>query len=238
MSAGEIEEILQIVVPWVHWIAALNGCQRDAGHKGCQQTQFLIQDHFWWPGMVKQMQKMLQQCKRHIQHEGANAKVPLDPIIATALLELFHVDYTSIEMMIDFNKPPKVVNILIFQDHFMKHVMAYVIPTQTPKIVAKFLYQGYILILGALASFSVISEQTLIATLFGSCVTSWGSRRLGPCPTMLKLMGKWSVHIIPLCGWLENLARMRRQTGPTTCLRWYKPTTSQGQLWLDTAHIT
>ena len=33
----------------------------------------------------------------------------------------------------------------------MKHIMAYVTPNQTAKTVAKFLYQGYILILGALA---------------------------------------------------------------------------------------
>ena len=39
--------------------------------------------------------------------------------------------------------------VLVFQDHFMKHVMAYVTPDQTAKTFAKFLYQGYILIIGA-----------------------------------------------------------------------------------------
>ena len=33
----------------------------------------------------------------------------------------------------------------------MKHVLAYVTPNQTPKTVAKFLHQGYILILGGQA---------------------------------------------------------------------------------------
>ena len=46
---------------------------------------------------------------------------------------------------------PRVTNILIFQDHFTKHVLAYVTPNQTAKTVAKFLYQGYILIFGALS---------------------------------------------------------------------------------------
>ena len=43
----------------------------------------------------------------------------------------------------------RVANILVFQDHFTKHVLAYVIPDQTAKTVAKFLYGGYISIFGA-----------------------------------------------------------------------------------------
>ena len=39
----------------------------------------------------------------------------------------------------------------MFQDHFTKHIMAYVTPNQTAKTVAKFLYQGYISIFGAAA---------------------------------------------------------------------------------------
>ena len=49
----------------------------------------------------------------------------------------------------ELNRLPKVVNVLVFQDHFMKHIMAYVTPDQTAKTVAKFLYQGYISIFGA-----------------------------------------------------------------------------------------
>ena len=75
-------------------------------------------------------------------------KVPLHPIVSTTLL---HVDFMSIETTMELNRLPKVANILVFQDHFMKHVMAYMTPNQTAKTVAKFLYQGYILILGALA---------------------------------------------------------------------------------------
>ena len=40
-------------------------------------------------------------------------------------------------------------NILVFQDHFTKHVLAYVTPDQTAKTITKFLYGGYISIFGA-----------------------------------------------------------------------------------------
>ena len=42
-----------------------------------------------------------------------------------------------------------VTNVLVFQDHFMKHVLAYMTPDQTVKTTTKFLYRGYISIFGA-----------------------------------------------------------------------------------------
>ena len=84
-----------------------------------------------------------------LQHEGNLSKVPLHLIVSTAPMDLLHVDCTSIEVTMEPNRLPKVVNVLVFQDHFTKHMMAYVTTDQTTKTVAKFLYQGYILIFGA-----------------------------------------------------------------------------------------
>ena len=84
-----------------------------------------------------------------LQHEGDLSKVPLHPIVATAPLDLLQIDFISIEMTMVLNEPPRVANILVFQDHFTKHIMVYVMPNQTAKMGTKFLYQGYILIFGA-----------------------------------------------------------------------------------------
>ena len=75
----------------------------------------------------------------------------MQPIIVTAPMELLHVDFTSIEVTMELDQPPNMMNILVFCDHFMKHIMAHVTPDQTVKTVAKFLWQGYISIFGALA---------------------------------------------------------------------------------------
>ena len=53
--------------------------------------------------------------------------------------------------MMELNQLPRVANILVFQDHFTKHVLAYVTPDQTVKTITKFLYGGYISISGTLA---------------------------------------------------------------------------------------
>ena len=57
--AGELEEVLWFVVPTAHKVAAMNGCHRDAGHQGQWQTLSLLQDWFWWPGMVMWIQKVI-----------------------------------------------------------------------------------------------------------------------------------------------------------------------------------
>ena len=125
----------------------MNGCHRDAGHQGHDFTLSLLWKCFWWPGIISQMQQSIKCCMYCLQHEGNLPKVPVHLIVATAPLDLLHIDFTSIETTIELNQPPKVANILVFQDHFTKQVMAYMTPNQTAKTVAKFLYQGYISIL-------------------------------------------------------------------------------------------
>ena len=99
--------------------------------------------------MVNQMWESIKNCVCCLQHEGKLPKVPLHPIVATTPLDLLHVDFISTKTTMELNQPPSVTNILVFQDHFMKHIMAYVTPDQTAKTVAKFLYQGYISIFRA-----------------------------------------------------------------------------------------
>ena len=99
--------------------------------------------------MAAQMQKEISNCEQCIQHEVTCTKAPMWPIIVTAPLEVLHIDFTSIEMMMELDQPPNVVNILVFCDHFMKHIMAYMTLDQTAKTVAEFLWQGYILIFKA-----------------------------------------------------------------------------------------
>ena len=155
--AGELEEVLWFVVPRVHQVAAMNGCHQVAGHQCQQQMLCLLHDRFWWPGMAAQMQKVISSCEQCIQHEGICTKAPMWPIIVTTPLELLHVDFTSIETMIEVDQSPNMVNLLVFCDHFTKHVTGYVTPDKTAKTVASFLWQGYILIFRALAK--LLSDQ-------------------------------------------------------------------------------
>ena len=99
--------------------------------------------------MAKQMRQVIRTCRPCLQYEGSTPKAPLYSIVATTPLDLLHVDFTSIETMMELDKSPKVANVLVFQDHFTKHVLACVTPDQTTKTIARFLYGGYISIFGA-----------------------------------------------------------------------------------------
>ena len=148
-SKGEDEDLLLYMMPKVHWTAALNGCHWDAGHQGRDCTLSLLQERFWWPGMAKQMRQVIKTCRCCLQYEGSNPKAPLCPIVATAPLDLLHVDFTSIETTMMLDRSPRVANVLVFQDHFTKYVLAYVTPNQTANTITKFLYGGFISIFGA-----------------------------------------------------------------------------------------
>ena len=93
---------------------------------------------------------MISSHERCIQYKDTRVEAPLQAILVTSPLELLHVDFTGIEMTMELDQPPHVVNVLVFCDHFMRHVMAYVTLDQTAKTVARFLWQGYISIFGAL----------------------------------------------------------------------------------------
>ena len=128
----ENEDLLLFMVPKLHRTATLNGCHQDTGHQGHDHTLSLLQECFWWPGMAKQIRQTIRTCTHCLQYEGGFPKAPLCPIMA-----------------MDPNESPRVTNILVFQDHFTKHVLAYVTPDQTAKTTANFLYGEYISIFGA-----------------------------------------------------------------------------------------
>ena len=123
------------------------------GHQGCDYTPSLLQEHFLWPRMAKQMRQTIWACTHCLQYEGGLPKAPLCPIVTTAPLDLLYVDFTSIETTLEPNQSPRVTNVLVFQDHFTKHMLAYMTSDKTAKTITKFLYGGYFSIFGAPARF-------------------------------------------------------------------------------------
>ena len=72
-------------------------------------------------------------------------------------------------------------NVLVFCNHFMKHVMVYVIPWPNCKnLLAKFMWQGYISILQSSQPSSWVTKEPILrATSSKSCVNSCAYGRLG-----------------------------------------------------------
>ena len=79
------------------------------------------------------MRQVIKTCRHCLQYEGGTSRAPLCSIVATAPMDLLHVDFMSIETTMELDKSPRVANVLVFQDHFTKYVLAYVTPNQTRK---------------------------------------------------------------------------------------------------------
>ena len=53
---GPVDEIMfQFVIPQRHRSATLDGCHREAAHQGQRRSTTLMQEHFWWPGMTRDL---------------------------------------------------------------------------------------------------------------------------------------------------------------------------------------
>ena len=143
-----MEGVLTFLVPSSQCTAALNGIHHDAGHQGQQRTLALAQERFWWLMMVEDCKALVRGCPRCCMFKGAIPKAPLCPIRAHTPLELVHVDFTSMESTMEFNKPPSVKNILVITDHFMCSVLAVMTKDQTATTVAKVLYERFIMVFG------------------------------------------------------------------------------------------
>ena len=143
--------------------------------------------HHWeWPMRCGNPFKTCTHC---LQHEGSLSKAPLHPIMATAPLDLLHVDFNSIETTLELNQSSKVTNILVFQDHFTKHVLAYVTPDQTAKTITKFLYQGYISIFGAPARLLSDRGANFMSSVIDKMCKILSMKKLQATPCYLQTNG-------------------------------------------------
>ena len=103
---GKTEGVLTFIIPMAQRRMVLNGVHQDVSHQGQQRTLALAQERFWWPMMVEDCQAIVRECPRCQAFKGEVPRAPLCLIRAYAPLEFVHLNYTSIESMMELNKPP------------------------------------------------------------------------------------------------------------------------------------
>ena len=91
------EIVFQFVVSQRHRSAALDGCHQEAAHQGQHCSTTLMQEHFWWPGMTRDLRNHIKKCSRCRKYEAAPPIAPMKPLTCSGPGELLHVDFTSIE---------------------------------------------------------------------------------------------------------------------------------------------
>ena len=139
--------------------------------------------------------------------------------MATALLDLIHVDFTSMETTLELNQSLRVATVLVFQGYFMKHVLAYVTPDQTAKTINKYLYQGYISIFGALAWLLSERGDNFMSSVIGKMCKILGVKKLWTMPYHPQTNGLVERLHQTIMRMIRKLGKDKKPTGWDTWLK-------------------
>ena len=93
--------------------------------------------------MAHELKNCVKKCAHCKKFKGAPPIAKLKKLPCSSPGEILHIDYTSIEEMVDLNEQPVICTVLVMQDHFSKHVVAYVVKDQKAKTAVKALRWGY-----------------------------------------------------------------------------------------------
>ena len=143
--------------------------------------------------MTQDMINKVKNCAHCKKYEGAPPIAKLQKLPCSGPGELLHIDFTTIEETVGLHEEPVVRNVLVMQDHFSKHVVAYVVKDQKARTAAKTFSKQ---IFGIVWSPCIPTQQQreIIhchsgGRPFVSCMVSRSSE---PPLIMLKPMDKWS----------------------------------------------
>ena len=68
--------------------------------KARRELKSLISDRFWWPGVYKDVNRAVQNCRWCQLYGGREEKAPMVPMMATTPLQLVHLDFTLRQLQI------------------------------------------------------------------------------------------------------------------------------------------
>ena len=142
------DSIQVFVIPARKRQTAIDGCHRSAGLQGRDQTLSLLKERFWWPGMSRAMLRAVSTCGRCIQYKAKGQLPPMNPILCTEPMELVHINYVGMEVIVAAKEKPVVKNVLVVVDHFTHYVQAYVTKNHTARTTAQVLYNNYFSVFG------------------------------------------------------------------------------------------
>ena len=138
--------------------------------------------------------------------------------------------------MMELDQSLNLVNLLVFCDHFTKHIMAYVTPNQTAKALAMFLWEGYIVIFraptkllsdwGANFESNIIRELCMLMGIQKVRTSPFHAQTNGQVEqahqTLMQMIGKLSKD--QKADWPKHLPELMHAYSSTRLTHWIQPT--------------
>ena len=143
--------------------------------------------------MTRDMINKVKNCARCKKYEGTPPIAKLQKLPCSGPGELLHIGFTTIKETIDLHEEPVVRNVLIMQDHFSKHVVAYVVKDQKARTVAKALCSGYFGLFGAPAYLLSDKGKSFTTMVVEDLCKLYGVKKLRTSSYHAQTNDKWSV---------------------------------------------
>ena len=138
-------EYTQLVLPETLRKAVLQSLHDEMAHQRLEKTTELLQRRVYWPTMLKDVAKYMQNCHRCNTAKGSytEPKPEQGSLRAKRPMELLCIDFTTLDPSSSGKE-----NVLVVTDAFTKFAQAWVTPNQTAKTVAKMLVDKWFLVYG------------------------------------------------------------------------------------------
>ena len=94
-------------------------------------------------------QGAIKELLNHTVHYGIpRAEAELEPILCTEPLDLVHIEYVSMEVMVGMTEKPVVKNVLVIEDHFTRFTQVYVTNNHTARTTVRVVYNEFFSVFG------------------------------------------------------------------------------------------
>ena len=132
----------QLLLPDCLKEQVLRSVHDQMGHQGIERTLGLLRQRCFWVGMHVDVEQWVKRCQRCVLTKMPQPKIqaPQTPYLATRLLEVVAVDYTTLEHAADGRE-----NVLVVTDVFTKFSQAFATRDQKADTTAKVILKEWFL---------------------------------------------------------------------------------------------
>ena len=169
-------------------------CDDDNGHLGMEPTLGLLQERFFWLKMAEDVQTHIHTCERCLRFKHPQERAEMQPILVSYPKELIHLDFLTLGGK---TGDAKSTNKMVITDHFTRYAQAYVTLKQTAVVVARALWENFLVHYGWPEKILTDQGKSFENNLFRELCSLAKVRNYALVLTILKLMVNVNV-LMPL----------------------------------------
>ena len=218
--------MVQFVLPKRFICKVILACHDDNRHLGMEQTLGLLQERFFWPKMAEDVRTHIHTCERCLRFKQPQERAEMQPILVSYLMELIHLDFLTLGGK---TGDAKNTNIMVITDHFTRYAQAYVTPKQTAAIVARALWENFLVHYGWPEKILTDQGKSFENNLFRELYSLAKVKKLCTSPYHPETNGQcecFNATLISMLGTLPSHAKKNWQEWITTLTHAYNCTVS------------